>query len=189
MPTRNAYQNRLAGKYTRLEQVKRVLWMFGIVLFKLSPRPCFSFRCRLLRLFGAKVGHNVHVYPSAIIYFPWNLEIGGWSAIGEWSLVYNLGRVKIGENATVSQRVHICAGTHDYQDSSMPLIKSSVTIGDSVWVCADAFIGPSVTIHEGAVVGACSVVVKDVTAWTVVAGNPARFIKFRRMNESGSESL
>jgi putative colanic acid biosynthesis acetyltransferase WcaF len=71
----------------------------------------------------------------------------------------------------------------------MPLIKSSVTIGDSVWVCADAFIGPSVTIHEGAVVGACSVVVKDVPAWSVVAGNPARFIKERRMNQNGSESL
>ena len=189
MPAPSIDQNRSAVKYTRGEQLRRVLWMVGALIFRLSPRPCFGLRRSLLRLFGATVGREVHIYPSAHIYFPWNLEIGDWSAIGEWALIYNLGMVKIGERATLSQRVHVCAGTHDYRDPAMPLQKPPVTIQSSAWVCADAFIGPGVTVHEGAVVGACSVVVKDVSAWTVVAGNPARFIKARQMNsESGQPS-
>ena len=158
--------------------------MAGRLVFRLSPRPCFGFRRWWLSLFGATVGSHVNIYPSALIYYPWNLQIGDWSAIGEWALIYNLGPVTIGERATLSQRVHVCAGTHDYSDPSMPLIKPPICIQDSAWICADAFIGPGVTVHEGAVVGARSVVVKDVSAWSVVAGNPARVIKTRGMKSA-----
>jgi len=157
----------------------RVLWGFGKLAFKLSPRPCFGFRRWLLRCFGAKVGANVHIYPSALIYYPWNLQIGDDSSIGEWALVYNLGPVKIGQRTTISQRVHLCAGTHDYKDAAMPLIKSPIAVGDEVWVCADAFIGPSVTVADRAIVAAASVVVKDVSTGTIVGGNPAKYIKER----------
>ncbi|MDZ4289007.1 MAG: WcaF family extracellular polysaccharide biosynthesis acetyltransferase [Prosthecobacter sp.] len=174
-------QNRAAVKYTGWEQWLRVLWCCGSLLFRLSPRPCFGFRRWLLRCFGASVGSEVHIYPSARIYFPWNLRIGDWSSIGEWALIYNLGQVTIGERATLSQNVHVCAGTHDYTDPALPLIKPPINIGDSAWVCADAFVGPGVSIAQGAVVGARSVVVKDVPAWTVVAGNPARMIKQRTL--------
>lgn len=172
-------QNRAAVKYTGREQGLRVAWSLVSWLFRFSPRPCFGFRRWLLRCFGAVVGNQVHIYPSARIYFPWNLTIGDWSSIGEWALIYNLGKVTIGERATLSQNVHVCAGTHDYADPALPLIRPPITIGDSAWVCADAFVGPGVTVSEGAVVGARSVVVKDVPAWTVVAGNPARVIKPR----------
>ena len=187
MPAPSIDQNRSAVKYSLEQQVRRVLWMAGGLVFRLSPRPCFGLRRGLLRLFGASVGREVHVYPSTHIYFPWNLQIGDWSAIGEWALIYNLGMVKIGERATLSQRVHVCAGTHDYRDPAMPLLKPPVSIQNSAWICADAFIGPGVTVHEGAVVGACSVVVKDVSAWTVVAGNPARFLKRREMNSESDQ--
>jgi putative colanic acid biosynthesis acetyltransferase WcaF len=173
-------QNRAAVKYSRGEQVRRALWSLGLLLFRCSPRPCFGFRRWLLRLFGASVGRQVHVYPSTHIYFPWNLDIGDWSSIGEWALVYNLGKVTIGARATLSQRVHVCAGTHDYTTAAMILLKPSVRVGDAAWICADAFIGPGVSVGEGAVVGARGVVVKDVPAWVVVAGNPARVIKQRR---------
>jgi putative colanic acid biosynthesis acetyltransferase WcaF len=171
--------NRSATKYSTKEQALRVLWAPTRWLFRLSPRPCFAFRNALLRLFGAKVGSNVHIYPSTHIYFPWNLEIGDWSSIGEWTLVYNLGPVRIGQHSTISQRVHLCAGTHDYTDPSMPLMKPPITIGNSVWVCADAFVGPSVVVDDGAVVGARGVVVRNVPEWTVVAGNPAKPVKAR----------
>ena len=177
-------ENRAAVKYTGREQAMRVLWGAGALLFRLSPRPCFGFRSWLLRLFGATVGKQVHIYPSARIYFPWNLRIGDWSSIGEWALIYNLGCITIGAQATISQNVHLCAGTHDYTDLRMPLIKPPITIADSAWICADAFVGPGVTVAEGAVVGARSVVIKDVPAWTVVAGNPAKIIKRRIMREN-----
>lgn len=172
-------ENRSAVKYGRGEMWQRLLWMPGLWLFRLSPRPCFGFRRWWLRLFGARVGHHVHVYPSSHVYYPWNLEIGDWSCIGEWALIYNLGKVTIGERVTLSQRVHLCAGTHDYRDAAMPLLKPPIVIGSSAWICADAFIGPGVTIGDKAVVGACSVVVKDVAEGAVVAGNPARWIKQR----------
>ena len=121
----------------------------------------------------------MNIYPSALIYYPWNLEIGDWSSIGEWTLVYNLGRVTIGERVTISQRSHLCAGTHDYRAQDMPLLKPPITVENQAWICADAFVGPGVTIGEGAVVGARAVAVKDVPAWTVVVGNPAKEIRKR----------
>jgi putative colanic acid biosynthesis acetyltransferase WcaF len=133
----------------------------------------------ILRLFGARVGKQVQIYNSAKIYFPWNFSIGDWSAIGENALIYNLGPVSIGSEVTVSQRVHLCAGTHDYTDPSMPLLKPAIVVKDKVWICADVFIGPGVTIGDGAVVGAASVVTHKVPEWKVVAGNPAKVIKDR----------
>lgn len=110
---------------------------------------------------------------------PWNLKIGDWSSIGFDALIYNLGKICIGERVTISQRAHLCAGTHDFREPTMRLIKSQITINDNVWICADAFIGPDVIVGAGAVVGARSVVIKGVMADTVVGGNPSRVIGTR----------
>jgi putative colanic acid biosynthesis acetyltransferase WcaF len=171
--------NRLATKYSRKEMLRRMLWSIGEVLFTFSPRPCFAWRRALLRCFGASVGRHVHFYPSSRIYFPWNLTVGDWSAIGEDAFIYNLGSVTLGQSTTISHRAHLCAGTHDYTQPDLPLLKPPIVIRDSAWVCADAFIGPGVTVGEGAVVAARAVVVRDVAPWTIVAGNPASFIKQR----------
>ena len=133
----------------------------------------------MLRLFGAEVGSHVNLYPSALIYYPWNLRIAAWSSIGEWALIYNLGMVTIGQRSTISQRAHLCAGTHDYRDPAMRLLKPPIQVADDAWICADAFVGPGVSIGEGAIVGARAVVTKNVLPWTVVVGNPARFVKDR----------
>jgi putative colanic acid biosynthesis acetyltransferase WcaF len=138
----------------------------------------------MLRLFGAKIGRHVHIYPSARIVIPWNLTIGEYSSIGDRALIYSLGRVTIGERATVSHQAHLCAGTHDYHRSDLPLLKKPVTIGDGAWVCADAFIGPGVTVGNGAIVGARAVAIKDVEPDQIVGGNPAVPIKARRTQES-----
>jgi putative colanic acid biosynthesis acetyltransferase WcaF len=174
--------NRRATKYTTGEQMRRLGWMVGRMLFRFSPRPCFGWRRWVLRCFGATVGAHVNTYPSTQIYFPWHLTVGDWSALGEDVLVYNLGRVTIGSRVTISHRAHLCAGTHDYTQPDLPLLKPPITIGDQAWVCADAFVAPGITVGEGAVVGARAVVVKDVAPWTVVAGNPARFTKQRHMS-------
>jgi putative colanic acid biosynthesis acetyltransferase WcaF len=177
--TLNISANRKTEKYSRKEQLMRVLWGLFSPLFHFSPRPFFCWRRVFLRLFGSKIGKHVHVYSSATIYMPWNLEVGDWSSIGEHAYIYNLGRVRIGKKATISHRAHICAGTHDYTYPDLPLRKPPITILDQAWLCADAFVGPGVVVGEGAVVGARAVVTKDVPAWTVVAGNPAHFVKQR----------
>lgn len=173
-------ENRAASKYTRGEQIQRVAWILGLFFFRLTPRPCFGIRRWILRLFGAKIGPRVNTYSSTWIYFPWNLEAAADCAIGEEALIYNLGKVTLGERTTISQRAHLCAGTHDYTLATMPLLKPPITIGSDVWICADAFVGPDVVVQDGAVVAARAVVVKNVDAWTIVGGNPAKRIKERK---------
>jgi putative colanic acid biosynthesis acetyltransferase WcaF len=172
--------NRLASKYSGSEQSLRVLWALGIWLIRLSPRPCFGWRRLILRLFGAHVGRQVRVYSSTRIAMPWNVELGDFSALGEDVYIYSLGRVSIGAGATLSYRSHLCAGTHDLNDPETPLLKPPIDIGSNVWVGTEAFIGPGVTIGDAVVVGARAVVVKNVPAMQIVAGNPARVIGTRR---------
>lgn len=171
--------NRKVAKYSRNEQVRRVLWALAAPLFHLSPRPCFGWRRFLLRSFGACIGNEVHIYPSAHVRMPWQLEIGDWSSVGEDVLIYNLGKVTIGSRATLSLRAHLCAGTHDYTRPDMPLLKTPIHVGDDVWVCADAFVGPGVDVGANAIVAARAVVMKNVPPGAIVAGNPARVVATR----------
>jgi putative colanic acid biosynthesis acetyltransferase WcaF len=173
--------NRRATNYSRPEMARRILWSAGQWLFRLSPRPCFAWRSLVLRCFGARIGRRVHFYPSSRVYFPWNLVVGDWSAVGEEVLIYNVGVVTIGAKATISHRAHLCAGTHDYSQPHLPVLKPPISIGDQSWICADAFVGPGVNVGEGAVVGARAVAMRDVDPWTVVVGNPACFVKSRKL--------
>ena len=169
----NIEANRRSRKWSRKELIGRVLWWTCSPFFRYSPKPLWAWRRFLLKSFGAKIGQGVNISPSAQIFIPWNLHIDDWSSIGFDALIYNLGLVKIGKSVTISQRAHLCAGTHDFRDDTMPLVKSTISIEDRAWVCADAFIGPDVTLAAGAIAAARAVVVKNVAAETIVAGNPA----------------
>lgn len=178
--------SRSARPYSTAEYLGRVAWALVMPLFRFSPRPCYCWRTFLLRRFGARIGKEVRIHPSVRIMIPWNLQIDAQVSIGDDVLVYNLGMVVIGARASVSHKAHLCAGSHDYQDPRLPLLRSPITIQEDAWVCAQAFIGPGVTIGRGAVVGACAVVTASVEPWTVVAGNPAVSVKMRRMSEGSS---
>ena len=180
-PALDIAANRRAKKYSYGELLRRVLWGVGRVFFRCSPRICFGWRRFLLRCFGAKIGKHVNTYPSTWIYFPWNLTVGDWSSIGEQAFIYNLGRVTIGEKATISHRAQLCAGTHDYTRPDLPLLRPPIVVQDQAWICADAFVGPGVTVGGGAIVGARAVVTKNVAQWTIVGGNPAKEIKKRTL--------
>lgn len=171
--------NRAARKYSRKEQALRIAWAFGRWLIRLSPYPCYGWRRRVLRLFGARIGAHVRVTASTHIYMPWNVEIGEWAAIGTDVFIYSLGKVRIGARATVSYRSHVCAGTHDFADPTLPLLKPPVTIEEDAWVGTEAFIGPGLTIGRGAIVAARAVVVKNVEPGTMVGGHPAHVIGHR----------
>lgn len=175
-------ENRRARKWSRAEQLGRVLWSLVGPLFILSPRPLWKWRVFLLRLFGAKVGRNVHIYPDVRISMPWNISIGDNAAIGSRATLYALGPISIGAEATISQGAHLCAGTHDYRDPSMPLVKATIRVSNGVWICAEAFVGPKVEIGSMAIVGARAVVMRSVPSYDIVVGNPARSVGRRKMN-------
>ncbi len=167
-------RNKATRKWSRKELIGRLLWTLVSPLFKYSPRLFRRWRRFLLRLFGARVGKSVCIHPSAKIFIPWNLEIGDWSSVGFDALLYNLGPMKIGERVTISQRAHLCGGSHDFRNPTMPLLKLPVVVRDEAWVCADSFIGPGVSVGERAIIGARAVVVKNVEENTIMVGNPAK---------------
>ncbi|MCG2618082.1 WcaF family extracellular polysaccharide biosynthesis acetyltransferase [Terrimonas sp. NA20] len=161
-------------------RIARVIWnAVYLFLFRFSPTPLHGWRSFLLRLFGGKVGKGVHVYPGAKIWAPWNVELKDQCGIANDVILYSQGHIKIGARSVISQGSHICAGTHDYTRKGFPLITMPITIGDEVWIAAECFIHPGVTIEDGAVVGARSVVTKDLPRWMVCSGHPCQPIKQR----------
>lgn len=164
--------------HSRLNQVMRLVWGFvWLLAYRPSPKAFHGWRRFLLRRFGAKIANDAYPHPSVKIWAPWNLEMGSLSCLGPDVDCYSVDRIVIGPRALVSQYSFLCTATHDYRVASRPVVTSPIVIRERAWVAADAFIGPGVTVGEGAVVGARSSVYMDVEPWTVVAGNPARVIK------------
>ena len=160
----------------------RAVWNVSyFLLFRFSPKPMHKWRALVLRSFGAKVGGGVHVYPGVRIWAPWNLQLAHDCAIASGANLYSQGIITIGCRAVVSQGVHLVTGTHDYSKSGFPLVTKPIHIGDHAWVAAEAFVHPGVTIGNGCVIGARSVVTKDMPEWMVCSGHPCIPIKSRIM--------
>lgn len=181
--TGDAYLGRGAvTPYCKREIFLRLLWVaVQATFFRWSPEPLHRWRAFLLLLFGATIEKpgQVVVFPTAEIYFPWKLTLHPRSMIGPRVIIYNLDRVTLAYGANVSQRSHLCAGTHDYGKWSMPVVLKPITIGRNAWVAAEAFIGPGVTIGELAVIGARSVVMANQPERKICVGNPCRPVKDR----------
>ena len=174
-----------SSSFSLKNRLARVIWQTAyFLLFKFSPRPLHSWRSFLLRLFGAKVGLNVHVYPGVKIWAPWNLSLADGCCIGNGATLYSQGYITVGHRAIISQGSHLCTGTHDYTQLSHPLYTLPINIEAYTWVAAEVFIHPGVTIGEGAVIGDRSVVTKDMPAWMVCAGHPCKPLKQRLMIEN-----
>ena len=168
--------------YDFSEKVRMAVWWFvEALLFRPSLHKMNKWRCFLLRLFGAEVGANTFINSRAKIWFPWNLKIGSNAGIGFDALIYNLAMVEISDYATVSQRVHINTGSHDYEVPGFPLLTRPVFIGAGAFIGSDSFINWGVKIGEMAVVAARSVVVNDLPPYTVSAGHPCRPIREFKM--------
>lgn len=159
--------------------IVQLWWAIDCCLFKRSPQFMYKFRSYILKIFGAKVGKNVLIRPSATITYPWKLTIGDNSWIGDEAVIYNLGNIIIGENSVISQKTYLCAGDHDYNDPFFRIRSNEINIGDEVWIATDSFISPGVTINNGCVIGARSSVYKDMPAWQICYGSPCKPIKPR----------
>ncbi len=171
------YENRLGRKH----QVVRLIWnaVWPVTTWFLPRSLGMCWKRLLLRAFGAKIHSTANIYSSAKIYYPANLEMDAYSCLASDVDCYNVDKVVVGANSTISQGAYLCTASHDITNPYNPLITAPIVVGDQAWVAADAFVGMGVTIGEGAVVGARAAVFKDVEPWTVVGGNPAKVIKKR----------
>ena len=178
------YKNRHSVK----SKIARVIWnVVRMFLFRPTPDRLLevfvAWRRFLLRLFGAKIGKHCAIRNTARIWAPWNLELGDWVAISEECDIYNVEKIVIGARSTVSRGAFLCCAGHDIESPIMELTCSPITIGHDAWIAARAIVLPGVSIGDGAVVAAGAVVTKDVEPWTVIGGNPAKFIKKRVLKD------
>lgn len=175
----NNYKNRHSFK----SKAVRVLWnIVWALLFRTTPGRVALFnrwRAFLLRCFGAKIGKHTAIFPSVKVWLPWNLEIGDRVALSSGVNCYSVDKIIIGNNSTISCDVFLDCASHDISSPIMELTYAPIAIGANCWVAANSIVLPGRRLGDGAVVAAGSVVTKDVEPWTVVGGNPARFIKKR----------
>ncbi len=163
----------------------RVVWSLAwLVLARFTPPPFHAWRGLVLRAFGAQVGKGARVHGSACIWLPANLKLGERCLIGPGVQLYNQGRIAIGAQTVVSQGAHVCASSHDITDPNFQLVLRPIQIGDGVWVAAEAFVGPGVTIGDRAVLGARAALFEDAESGGVYSGNPAHLIKQRQLRQS-----
>lgn len=164
------------------DKLYRLVWqVVSLFIFKPFSLPFFNgWRIVLLRVFGASIGNGCVIHSSAYIPSPKNLVVGDKSAIGP-EVKLHIGKTIIGDKVTISQRTYLCSATHSISSVNTPFEAGIIEVKDFAWVAAEAFIMTNVIIGEGAIVGARSAVFKNVDEWTVVGGNPAKFLKKREV--------
>lgn len=170
--------------YSFGHKLGRIAWgVVWFLLYRPTPRNLYAWRRLLLRLFGAKIGPGAKPCSGARIWAPWSLTMEEGSTLGDYVDCYTQAPIILRAHCTVSQYSFLCTGTHDYHRLDLPHRAAPIEIGAHAWVTADVFIGPGVTVGEGAVVGVRASVFDDVEPWTVVAGTPAKFIKKREISD------
>jgi putative colanic acid biosynthesis acetyltransferase WcaF len=175
---------------TRRLKLVRLLWIFVYYLaYRWLPRLGFGWwRVFILKCFGAEIGKGCRIAPSCRIWAPWNLKISDYVCLADEVDCYCVGRIELHSYVTISQRSFLCTASHDINSLRRPLIHAPIEIEEHAWVCAQAVICPGVSLGVGSVVAAGSVVTKNVNAWEVVGGNPAKLIKTRNVCD-GFEAL
>jgi putative colanic acid biosynthesis acetyltransferase WcaF len=172
--------SRYASPWPLRERIRLLLWTVVWPLFcGWTPKPLNAWRLIWLRVFGCKIDGKPFVHQRARIHIPWHVTLHDRCCVGDRANLYSLGEIELGLRCVVAQEAYLCAGTHDFSDPKLPLVTAKISVGTDALVCARAFIRPGVRIGEGAIVGACAVVTRHVSAWTVNAGNPSKVITTR----------
>ena len=169
-----------ASPWSSRDRALRILWeICWAVLCSWTPKPANAWRLFWLRAFGAKLHGAPFVHQRARIAIPWNLTMHDRACLGDRANAYTLGEIEIGARATVAQEAYLSTGSHDFDSPGIPLTTGKITIGEDVFLGARVFVMPGVNIGARSVIGACSVVTKDVPADVFAAGNPCRVLRPR----------
>ena len=170
--------------HTGAGKIKMALWYFVNALFFMNPlNPISGLKVLLLRLFGAKVGRGVVIKPSVNIKYPWLLEIGDNTWIGERVWIDNLAKVKIGKNCCLSQGSMLLCGNHNYKKSTFDLVVLPIVLEDGAWVGAMSTVCPGVSIKTHAILTVDSVATETLQAYSLYKGNPAVKIRERKITQ------
>lgn len=160
--------------------LKRTLWYYvNAWIFNSYWLPVSGLKCRLLRLFGAKVGKGVNIKPKVNIKYPWKLDIGNYVWIGEKVWIDNLDKVTICDNVCLSQEAFLLCGNHNFKTETFDLITGPIFLEDGVWIGAKSIVCPGVTCKSHAVLAVGSVATGNLEAYTIYQGNPAVKKKIR----------
>jgi putative colanic acid biosynthesis acetyltransferase WcaF len=163
----------------RSKLVQIAWFVVGLPILRSAWLPSSGIRRMLLRVFGARVGVGVVVKPGVRVKYPWLLEVGDNSWIGEDVWLDNLGWIRIGSNVCISQGAYLCTGNHDWTDPAFGLVVRPVVVHDGAWIGAKAVLCPGIEVGSCAVASAGSVVSANLDADTIYAGNPAVAIRKR----------
>lgn len=175
-------QELYGSPWSKQQRVMRVLWDFVWFAFCVwTPKPANAWRLFWLRAFGAKIHGTPFVHQRARIEIPWHLTLHDRCCLGDRANAYTLGEIEIGARATVAQEVYLSTGSHDFSTLRIPLVTAKITIGEDVFIGARAFVMPGATIGARSVIGACSVVTKDIPPDAIAVGNPCRVIGRREI--------
>jgi putative colanic acid biosynthesis acetyltransferase WcaF len=179
-PVNPTQASAFASPWSTSDRMLMLLWEFcWVALCSWTPKPANPWRLFWLRTFGAKIVGTPFVHQRARVAVPWNLILHDHACLGDGANAYSLGEIEIGERATVAQEVYLSTGSHDFSQTAMPLVTAKITIGEDAFVGARAFVMPGISIGARSVVGAASVVTKDVPADVIAAGNPCRVLRPR----------
>jgi putative colanic acid biosynthesis acetyltransferase WcaF len=171
-----------SSPWTLKEKLLLLIWaMTWKLLCSWTPKPLFLWRLFWFRVFGGVAHGKPFIHQSAKVTIPWKLTLHDKSCLGDRVVIYSLDQIEIGEATIVAQEAYLCTGTHDLTHPHRPLLTGKIRIGKRAFVGARAFVMPGITIGDHAVVGACTVVTKDVDRDSVVVGNPAKFLKKNEM--------
>ncbi len=173
---------RLGGAtFPASHRLLRLAWHLCWLAFAAwTPHQMQPLRRLLLEAFGARIHPTAMVRGSVRIWWPGNLAMEKHTSLGPNVICYNVAPVTLHEFAIVSQRAHLCTGTHDVDDGDFPLKARPIEIGSHAWVAAESFVGPGVMIGEGAVLGARGVAARSLDPWTIYVGNPAKAVRKRK---------
>lgn len=173
-----------------MKKIKRYLCRILYEILRYFPRSTFGFCgkvCKALRAKAAKgfiryCGKNVNIEHGAIISS--SLSIGDNSGIGIDCVCG--GMLTIGRDVMMGPECVIFSRNHEFHDTECPMrlqgyqAPGECVIGDDVWIGRRVMILPNIHIGSHSIIGAGSIVTKDVPEWAIVAGNPAVVKKYRK---------